>query len=302
MNKVTAVTHDGSFHPDDVFAAACLSIIYEDYDLDITRTRDESIIDSAQIVFDVGMKYDPETFRFDHHQQEGAGTRQNGLPYSSFGLIWKHLGDKVCPDKKVRDEIDFRLVSVIDALDNGINITLKAMPHYPDDFTIFEVVKLMKPTWKYASPETFDRGFKEAMSLAEHLLRRLIEKVEADIEAEEYVTEAYKRSEDKRVVILDVYVPWAEALSKFTEPLLVVYPNLNGTYWNVEVVRDDPSNFKTNRIEFPRAWAGLRDEELTDVSGVEGAVFTHKNLFLSIADSKEGAFTMVNKALLKDSR
>ena len=43
-------------------------------------------MDSADIVIDVGGQYDPDAGRFDHHQRGGAGERENGIPYSSFGL------------------------------------------------------------------------------------------------------------------------------------------------------------------------------------------------------------------------
>ncbi|MDQ5931189.1 MAG: hypothetical protein QG674_355, partial [Patescibacteria group bacterium] len=107
MSKpIVAVTHNGSFHTDDVFATATLQLFYAERDLTIVRSREEKDIDSADIVFDVGGIYDPKTLRFDHHQKGGAGERENGIPYSSFGLIWKEYGAVLCGGAEVAQVVD----------------------------------------------------------------------------------------------------------------------------------------------------------------------------------------------------
>jgi len=52
-----AVTHDGPFHADDVFADAVLRAALSEVQL--TRSRDTAVIASADLVFDVGGIYDP---------------------------------------------------------------------------------------------------------------------------------------------------------------------------------------------------------------------------------------------------
>jgi uncharacterized UPF0160 family protein len=44
-------------------------------------------------ILDVGDIYNPDQFRFDHHQAGGAGKRENDISYASCGLIWKHFGN-----------------------------------------------------------------------------------------------------------------------------------------------------------------------------------------------------------------
>ena len=88
------VTHSGSFHQDELFAVAALKMIYPD--AEIIRTRDPKIIVSGDIVVDIGGISDPEKNRFDHHQDGGAGKRHNGMPYASFGLVWKKFGRQIC--------------------------------------------------------------------------------------------------------------------------------------------------------------------------------------------------------------
>ena len=82
---------------------------------EIIRTRDEEAISNADYVFDVGGIYDEDKNRFDHHQKDGAGKRENGIEYASFGLVWRKFGIKLCVDTKVVDLVDKILVAPIDA-------------------------------------------------------------------------------------------------------------------------------------------------------------------------------------------
>ena len=67
---IELVTHDGSFHTDDIFACATLSILLENKKekFKIIRTRNQKIIDSGDYVFDVGVIYNEKLNKFDHHQ------------------------------------------------------------------------------------------------------------------------------------------------------------------------------------------------------------------------------------------
>ena len=98
------VTHNAKFHTDDVFAIATLLILYPE--AEIIRTRDEAILKSADIVVDVGQVHDAEKNRFDHHQVGGAGKRENGIQYASFGLVWKKFGEEISGSREVAEKID----------------------------------------------------------------------------------------------------------------------------------------------------------------------------------------------------
>lgn len=58
---------------------------------DVTRTRDPKILETCDIVVDVGAVYDPEKQLFDHHQREFTGVFGHGFKtkLSSAGLIYK---------------------------------------------------------------------------------------------------------------------------------------------------------------------------------------------------------------------
>ena len=149
------VTHDGSFHTDDIFAAATFSLLLEKKgeNFEIIRTRNPEIIKSADYVFDVGGVYDAKSNRFDHHQIGGAGHRQggaskleNGIEYSSFGLVWKKFGKDLTGSDDVVKLVDKRLVCPIDAHDNGFDLVEKKYEVSP--FLIQDFFRVMRPTWQ----------------------------------------------------------------------------------------------------------------------------------------------------------
>lgn len=59
--------------------------------LPLTRTRDATLIDRAQIVVDVGATYEPEKHRYDHHQRgfEEVFDDKHKTKLSSAGLVSK---------------------------------------------------------------------------------------------------------------------------------------------------------------------------------------------------------------------
>ena len=64
----------------------------------------------------------------------------------------------------------------------------------------------------------------------------------------------------------------------------------------MKALRLGPSAFAT-RIKFPESWAGKRDKDLAEVSGVSDSVFCHNGRFLAVAKSKEGALALAKLAL-----
>jgi uncharacterized UPF0160 family protein len=60
--------------------------------LDLKRTRDPAILDSCDIVVDVGAVYDETKQRFDHHQRGFVHVFEHGFntKLSSAGLVYKY--------------------------------------------------------------------------------------------------------------------------------------------------------------------------------------------------------------------
>ena len=168
-NKPLLVTHDSTFHADDVFATATLAILLKD-NYELVRTRDMEIIKKADYVYDVGGEHTPEKNIFDHHQIGGAGARENGIPYASFGLVWKKYGEEICGSKEVADVIESKLVQSIDAQDNGMDLYTPKENVAP--YIIQQYLYSLRPTWN--EERSYDEAFVEAVDIAKKLLAREI--------------------------------------------------------------------------------------------------------------------------------
>lgn len=296
MSKITIVTHNSGFHTDDVFAVATLSLLLEkDNEIVVIRSRDINVIEKADYVVDVGDVYDPKIKRFDHHQAGGAGKRENGIPYASFGLVWKEFGEGLSGSKKAFEKIDKAIVQSIDANDNGVSF-LESKIDNLRPFDIGFLTFMFYPTWKEDIIE-IDKIFLDLVSYAKVIISREIKCVQDELEVEELVVASYESSGDKRLVLIEnSRYPWEPVLSKFREPLFAIYQNINAQTWTIKGVRDNIFSYKI-RKNLPESWAGKRDEELEKICGVSGAVFCHNNRFMAVNKTKEGILKMAEIAL-----
>jgi uncharacterized UPF0160 family protein len=287
-------THSGSFHADDVFALAALSLLGEP--LEIVRTRDPEAMAACDARIDVGFRSDPATGDFDHHQREGAGARPNGIRYASFGLVWREHGARLCDgDAAVAERVDRSLVQAVDANDTG-QAGVAPVLDGVRPMTVSGVIGALNPTWEEdLTPEEERARFDEAVALAARILEREIASAAAQQRSVQLVADAIAAAEDPRVIALDRDVPWKEVVvTTAPEALFVVYPKRQG--WGLEAVPRMLGSFE-NRRDLPAAWAGLDGPELARLTGVDDALFCHAKRFLAVARSREGIAALAEQAL-----
>jgi uncharacterized UPF0160 family protein len=287
MNEKIIATHNGNFHADDVFSIAALKNIFPSFKL--IRTRDLELIGKADIVIDVGGEYDPQAGRFDHHQRGGAGERENGIPYSSFGLVWKKYGVQICGgDQDVANSVDAGLVSTIDAIDCGY------VKGVSEGISLSQTISMFNPTWQEDSH--FDSCFDEAVDFAARILTRFIASSNGGISAKVIVAKAIENAEDPRVIVLEKYTPWKRTVHALSEQALyMIYPSETGQ-WRIQTVPVEPGSFE-DRQPLPKAWAGLSGAELQEETGIDDAMFCHNGLFIAGAESFESTMKMAAMAL-----
>ena len=107
-----AATHSGKFHADDVLAWALIKEFLNP-NATLIRTRDESRIQEADIVFDVGGIFDEATMRFDHHQSTYQGA------FSSAGMILNFLRNNNNISEPLFVALKHSMVDYVDDVDNG---------------------------------------------------------------------------------------------------------------------------------------------------------------------------------------
>ena len=273
------VTHSGRFHADEVFATSMILMI-EDHE--IIRSREQDEIDAADIVLDVGAEYDPEKRRFDHHQNSFTMTREDGTPYATAGLIWKHYAKAIFASKGlVQPEqveyatrwVDEKLIKDIDAVDNGM---------YLEDPrpSVSMIIGIMNESSD--EPEKQLQAFHKAVQFTNDIMHNIVDAAIREAEVASELTERLK-SVENGLLILDKNLPYKDFISKHPEVQRVVYPR-NEEQYGVYC------NGKQNHL--PERFRGLRDEELQQVSGLDDAVFCHKSGFMCVTLSLESALFM----------
>jgi len=296
-SKIIVVTHDGDFHADDVFACASLLLWAQKKGekLKIIRSREKEDIEKADMAVDVGRIYDPVKNRFDHHQKEGKGERANGIPFSSFGMVWDKYGKEISGSQEIADRIERSLVMPIDARDNGINISTVNELDIKDHRTS-DVIGNFNPTVQEDRRSSF-KQFEKALYVAKEILIREIIWAKAYMEGEKETLEAIKEQNEPEILILDKNTEWHEIIAKYKKIKLVLYPRKDKNEWGIRVARDNKDDFNSDRVKLPIEWQGLVGEELEKVSGINGALLCARGGWFALTRTKEGAIEMANKAL-----
>jgi uncharacterized UPF0160 family protein len=292
-------THDGSFHADDVFAVAALTLLVGSSELEVVRTRDRGALAAADLRVDVGFRDDPASGDFDHHQRGFERARANGVAYASFGLVWDHYGARVCgDDAEIADAVDATLVQTVDANDTGQRLT-EPIVEGAHPMSVSGVIAGLQPRWDETLDDAQERArFEQALALANGILRREIEAAAAAARAVQVVRAAIASASDPRLVELAVNAPWKRTLvGEAPEALFVIYPKRQG--FGLEAVPRQLGSFD-NRRDLPAAWAGLEGDDLVEVTGVADALFCHAKRFLAVARTRDGIGRLAELALADD--
>jgi len=264
-----AMTHGGKFHADDVFSAALLKIAHPD----IRFIRAFEVPgDFDGIVFDIGFG------KFDHHQKD-AEIRVNGVPYASFGLLWREYGEEIlstgCPPEQAAKEaarFDERFIQPLDEDDNtGCGSQIGG------------TVGTFNPCWD--SEDSADECFAEAVEFAFLILSKKINSILSINRAKKLVETALLASRDN-IVVLPRFAPWKMILLP-SNSLFVIYPSQRGGYCAQGIPVD--SETKELRCSFPGEWAGMPSIDLPGISGIATLTFCHKGRFLISANTLEDA-------------
>jgi len=291
MTKI--LTHNGRFHADEVFATAMLKILFNNK-IEVIRTRDLSKINDIDFILDIGGEYNPSLNKFDHHQITFTEKRKNNLPYATAGLIWKHYGEKITNSTEVVKRLDLLLIQAIDAADNGIEGTTGNYLYKP--YLVQDVIQSFRRAYNIRNKDTDLQDFLEAVFFAQNLLLREIAKIKANIQGEKIVEDIIKSSKEENFIILDKKLPWDEVVMNYKNLLYVIQYNEENDNWSIYAVRKSLNSFEV-RKPFPSKWGGEEGSALEQITGVKGAMFCHKGLFLTVAKTKNSAINLAKLAL-----
>jgi uncharacterized UPF0160 family protein len=296
------VTHSGGFHADELLSSVILTRLFPHAKIVRSRAPDWITPGSDRIIYDVGGAYDADVKIFDHHQR-GAPLREDGAPYSSFGLIWKHYGRDYLAAMNVPQAhveplhaaFDKSFVLPIDLMDNGALSPSTAGPLA--GLTLSSLLETLKPAFDENEPGADDRAFHSALTIARSFVEAGIGKRAAKLRAETLVLQAIEKAGASPILELPMGMPFRPAIIKAGADhlLFVVHPR-DGKDWCVTGIRRADDGFEL-RADLPKSWAGLTNGDLEAVSGIKGATFCHNGRFIAAATSREAALAMAEIAV-----
>ncbi|KAF6765936.1 GAMM1 protein [Ephemerocybe angulata] len=326
MPKVIG-THNGTFHCDEALAVYMLKLTDTYKDAEVVRTRDPAVLDTCDIVVDVGAVYDHAAKRYDHHQrgfEEVLGLGFN-TKLSSAGLVYKHFGAEIIANKLSLPATDEKVtyiysllyrdfIEAIDAIDNGISQYPSSLtPAYRNRTDLSARVGRLNPRWNEpTSNDILDAKFQIASALAGgEFAEQLDFYATSWLPARDLTASLIAQSKEAfdkegRVLVFEKFVPWKEHLFDLEESegsgvakgaaTYVVYPDEAGGNWRIQAVPVAPQSFESRKA-LPEPWRGVRDEKLSELTAIPGGIFVHASGFIGGNKTREGAIEMAKKAL-----
>lgn len=265
------------------------------------RTRDADWTTSApdRVIYDVGRDHDPQRLVFDHHQKNPP-LREDGQPYSSFGLILRHFKRDYllafCLPERDVDMIyaafDADFVLPVDLVDNGA-----LSPTGPlGDLSLPLLLESLGPVFDERGPEVNDRAFDRALVIAHAFVEAAVACKAAKLRAEAVVMDAIAPADDSLILELPMGVPFRAAIDKAGADHLLFVVHPRDTEWTVTGNRRDAEGFAL-RADLPEAWAGLTDATFEAASGVPGARFCHNARLIAVATDRWAALQLAAVAV-----
>ncbi|KAF8898711.1 GAMM1 protein [Infundibulicybe gibba] len=318
-------THNGTFHCDEALAVFMLRQTTQYHDSGLKRSRDPAILDTCDIVVDVGAVYDESKQRFDHHQRGFTEVFGHGFTtkLSSAGLVFKHFGKEVIAnrtqipvdDPKVNTlwiKMYKEFIEALDAIDNGISqYPEDVKPRYKNRTDLSSRVGSLNPAWNQPfDSATVDAHFSKASALTgAEFLGKLDYYANAWLPARDLLISSIAASKaidpSGKIILFEQFLPWKEHLFELEaeaatpdadKATYVVYPDETGGNWRIQAVPVSPESFESRKA-LPEKWRGVRDEQLSEVSGIPGGVFVHASGFIGGNKTKDGAMQMARTAL-----
>ncbi|XKL64195.1 hypothetical protein PGB90_004281 [Kerria lacca] len=319
-DDLTIGTHDGVFHCDEVLGCFLLKILFPQ--ASIIRSRDIKNFSECDIVIDVGGVYDPEQHRYDHHQKSFEHTMSSvsdeikgNIRLSSAGLIYHHFGKDIL--KKILNTTEESILSYIyksmynnfikeiDGIDNGIP-AFSTEPLYNICTHLSARVQRLNKPW-YEN-ENWDEKvqFQKAIDIVGNEFIENINNIKNNIfPAREIVLNAiqnrYNVHSSGEIIELELYCPWKDHFFELEneydfQPQVkyVIFKSANE--YRIQCVSITNKSFVCRKF-LPASWQGLRTEELSQTTKIDGCIFVHWNGFIGGNKTREGALQMAIKSL-----
>jgi len=281
MARIAIITHEGTFHCDEILATALIKCFYAkdaDY-VDVIRVNHnnhtgselvESFTKFYDVVFviDVGRELDEDKKLFDHHQFDPKEFRK-----ASSGLVYDWLRENNLIPESIMGELN-KITEISDLHDIGIR---KAQPG-----ELPWIVANFNTDNPYGKQQ--HTAFNEALRFLYKMLKGLKRKAERLEEAKRRLTSEVKIVEEltkdgwKVLKFENGFIPnWQYVLpviQEFSDVDIVYWYDENKQKWKAQVVPVKPDSFDR------------RNRALENLD-VPGKVFIHNGKFFAVFETED---------------
>ena len=326
-------THSGSFQADEAMGCFLLRQLPEYRLSRIVRSRDLKILETCDIVIDVGGVYDHDKLRYDHHQRgyderfdDGKDGKGRCTKLSASGLVYRHYGKEVIKAhypslssehlELVYVKLYNSLLEALDAIDTGVEMSSGELV-YNDSTGLSSRVGRLNSRWNEVNengeaPDPDERFLQASDLCGQDFVSVMTKIVESDLPAREVVEksvlERLKTDASGEIICFPSGgLPWKghlyelEKQHKLDKLVKFVLYTDQGGMWRVQAVTVEGTLFE-NRLGLPEEWRGVRDEDLEKLTNIKGCRFVHAAGFIGGNTFYEGALEMARVALQQSSK
>ena len=186
--------------------------------------------------------------------------------------------------RKLREE----LVDYVDAVDIGARRSDEGVPCF----------SMLVGVLNERAGEDFDPWYGRAVDFAADVVRGVCAGVERAAAAAAEIEAGMKEASESglRTIVLGRYIKWKPAYfaaGGAEHPTdYVLFPGKGD--WRVVTIPVAEGS-RDDKRKLPSEWAGLEGDALSEVVGVQGARFCHRNAFIAAFDSKKAALEALSK-------
>ena len=225
------------------------------------------------------------------------GCRENGIPYTSVGILWSLHGRKIAKNHNVWNNIERELIQPLDATISNV----MPVSDYPaQNLTIRRIVDLFNPLER--GKQAYYKAHEEAVQFCTCFFEKMLNHGISAEKAVPIVEQLIEEAEDN-IIIMEKYISWKDALLQSNNPkakdiLFVVYPSARGKKEEY-IWQGVPEHLGTKslRKKVPPEWWGASSFTLRELTGIESAMFCHNAGFIGGASTKKGAVALVKLAI-----
>lgn len=182
---------------------------------------------------------------------------------------------------------------------------------YKDPTNIAARVSRLNPSWtEESTPEDeIYKRFEKAVEITGAELVAAVENIANSYLPGRSITKSgfdarFDVDPSGKIIVLPQFCPYKSHLTDLEEahnlnedqlPLYVLFADQSSS-WRIQAIAIESGSFVTRKA-LPEPWRGVRDEELSTLTGVPGCIFIHASGFIGGAKTKDAVLRLAKLAL-----